>query len=132
MLLPSLYEAVAGEDTEPFAVGMGALEQKVWTCKDELQRQLLVTSAGVQENRSGWPSALFELTCHRFTVGGGQNHGMVASRFLDTMLEVTPADLPRAVRWPIAQAGPSSTSWSPRAGQPQLTLAISPCRLGLA
>lgn len=184
ILVPSLWEAVAGEDTEPFANGMGALEQKVWTWKDELprrslawygaffagrasflspvllaalypgegeiddheslplsaaaheiaralageplpsatlraligdrnryqraivelQRQLLVTTAGVQESRSGWPSALLELTCHRFAVGGGQNHGLVATRFLDMMLEATPADLARAVRWPRAQA----------------------------
>jgi hypothetical protein len=41
----------------------------------ELQRQLLVTTAGVQESRSGWPSALLELTCHRFDVGNGQDHG---------------------------------------------------------
>jgi hypothetical protein len=184
LLVPSLWEAVAGEDAEPFATGMGANEAKVWAWKDELprrglawygaflggrgsflspalvaalypgrgeiddhesvplsataheiaaalageplpsaalraligdrnryqramvelQRQLLVTTAGVQENRSGWPSALFELTCHRFDVGAGPDHGLVAARFLDTMLEARAGDLARAVRWPTTQA----------------------------
>jgi hypothetical protein len=184
VLAPSLWEAVTGEDLEPFATGMGANEAKVWAWKDELprrglawygaflagrgsflspavvaalypgkgdsddheslplsptaheiaralageplpsaelraligdrnryqraivelQRQLLVTNAGVQENHSGWPSSLLELTCHRFAVGGSQDHGRVAVRFLDTSVEATPADLARAVRWPIAQA----------------------------
>jgi hypothetical protein len=184
LLAPSLWEAVAGEDTEPFATGMGASEAKVWAWKDELprrglawygaflggrgsflspvmvaalypgkgeiddheslplsataheiaralageplpsaalraligdrnryqramvelQRQLLVTTSGVQENRSGWPSALFELTCHRFAVGAGQDSGLFATRFLDTMLEASAADLARAVRWPTTQA----------------------------
>jgi hypothetical protein len=183
-LAPSLWEAAAGEDVEPFADGMGPTEEKVWAWKDELprrglawhgafvagrgsflspellaalypgrgeiddheslplsttaheiaqalageplpsaalraligdrnryqraivelQRQLLVTTAGVQENRSGWPSALLELTCHRFDVGAGPDHDLVATRFLDTMIEATPADLARAVRWPTGQA----------------------------
>lgn len=184
LLVPSLWEAVVGDDLEPFAVGMGPNEQKVWTWKDELprrglawygaflagrgsflspamvaalypgdggpddheslplspaahdiaralagppvssatlreligdrnryqrgvvelQRQLLVTNAGVQESRSGWPSALLELTCHRFDVGDGPNPGLVAAQFLDTMVEATPADLARVLRWPIAHA----------------------------
>jgi hypothetical protein len=185
VLAPSLWEAVAGEDVEPFAEGMGASEQKVWAWKDELprrglawygaflagrgsflspamvaalypgkgeiddheslalsataheiaqalageplpsatlrtlvgdrnryqraitelQRQLLVTTAGVHESRSGWPSSLLELTCHRFAVGSGQDHGYVATRYLDTMLAATAADLARAMRWSPAQAG---------------------------
>lgn len=184
LLVPSLWEAVAGQDVEPFAAGMGSAEQKVWAWKDELprrglvwygaflggrgtllspgtlvalypgngaiddhesmrlsataheiaaalagepltsaalrglvgdrtryqravvelQRQLLVTTAGVQENRSGWPSALLTLTCHRFDVGSGLDHALVAARFLDTVLEATPGDLARALRWPIPQA----------------------------
>jgi hypothetical protein len=36
VLLPSLWEAVAGEDAEPFATGMDTNEQRVWTWKDEL------------------------------------------------------------------------------------------------
>jgi hypothetical protein len=184
LLAPSLWEAVTGEDSEPFATGMGVNEAKVWAWKDELprrglawygafpggrgsflsptlvaalypgkgeiddheslslspsaheiaralagaplpsaelrtlvgdrnryqraivelQRQLLVTNAGVQENQSGWPSSLLELTCHRFAVGAGQDHDLVAARFLDTLIEATPADLARAMRWPIAKA----------------------------
>ncbi|HEY0616517.1 MAG TPA: hypothetical protein VGD15_02970, partial [Kribbella sp.] len=147
---PSLWEAVAGEDSEPFGTGMGEDEQKVWGWKDELprrglawygaylggrgtflsptllaalypgagelddheqlelspaaheiaaalaieplssaalrsllgdrnkyqraitelQRNLLVTSAGVQELSNGWPAALLTLTCEQFDVGG--------------------------------------------------------------
>ena len=35
---PSLWEAVAGPDEIPFASGMGAAEERVWTWKDELPR----------------------------------------------------------------------------------------------
>jgi hypothetical protein len=184
VLAPSLWEAVAGEDAEPFAAGMGTSEQKVWEWKDELprrglawygvllagrgsflapalvaalypgdgaiddhealplsaaaheiasalaaeplpsaalraligdrrryesgivelQRQLLVTRAGVRDNRSGWPSALLDLTCRQFVVGGRRDLGMVAARFLDTALEATAADLARTFRWHLAQA----------------------------
>lgn len=38
-LAPSLWEAVAGADAEPFATGMGTDEQKVWVWKDELPRR---------------------------------------------------------------------------------------------
>ena len=36
VLVPSLWEAVAGEDVEPFATGMDVDEQRVWSWKDEL------------------------------------------------------------------------------------------------
>lgn len=36
VLVPSLWEAVAGPDSEPFATGMDADEQRVWAWKDEL------------------------------------------------------------------------------------------------
>lgn len=39
VLAPSLWDAVAGEDAEPFADGMGTREQKVWGWKDELPRR---------------------------------------------------------------------------------------------
>jgi hypothetical protein len=184
VLAPSLWEAVTGEDTEPFAAGMGVPEQKVWTWKDELPRRglawygtfvagrgsflspsllaalypgagevddheslalsptahkiaralvaeplpsavlrrlvddrnryqraivelhrnLLVTTAGVQERRSGWPSALIELTCRRFDVGDRHDLICAAGRYLDTMLQATPAEMARAFRWPVAQA----------------------------
>jgi hypothetical protein len=39
VLAPSLWEAVAGADAEPFATGMEANEQRVWGWKDELPRR---------------------------------------------------------------------------------------------
>ena len=66
----------------------------------ELHRQLLVTSAGTREQRSGWPAVAIELTCRRFDVGDGQDHRYATARFLDTMVEATPADLARAYGWP--------------------------------
>jgi hypothetical protein len=183
VLLPSLWEAVAGEDAEPFAAGMGVPEQRIWAWKDELprrglawygrflagrasflspallaalypgagkvddheslplsavahdlartlareplssavlravvadraryeraavelQRHLLVTTAGVQQNRTGWPSAILDLTCRRFDVGGRRDHDDVAARFLDSVLQASPADLARAFGWPMAE-----------------------------
>jgi hypothetical protein len=35
---PSLWEALAGPDTVPFAEGMGPVESQVWTWKDELPK----------------------------------------------------------------------------------------------
>lgn len=183
-LVPSLWEAVAGEDVEPFAAGMREDEQKVWGWKDELprrglawygnliagrgsflspamlrllypgagevddhetaelsptaheiaaalvdeplpsatlrtlvgdrnryqraivelQRQLLVTNAGVHEHPTGWPSALVDLTCRRFEVGGGIDHATATRLFLATVLQATPAELARAFCWPVGQA----------------------------
>ncbi|MFI6832975.1 hypothetical protein ACIBG5_38070 [Kribbella sp. NPDC050241] len=183
-VVPSLWEAVAGEDEEPFGSGMGTNEQRVWTWKDELprrglawygaylgsrgsflspellralypapgdpsdhlflelsptaheiadaiaaeplpsatlralignksryqraitelQRNLLVTTAGVHETGSGWPAALIALTCHQFDVGGATDHTLATGRFLDTMVATTPGELARAFRWPVAQA----------------------------
>jgi hypothetical protein len=39
LLAPSLWEAVTGEDAEPFESGMESDEQRVWTWKDELPRR---------------------------------------------------------------------------------------------
>ena len=39
VLVPSLWEAVAGEDAEPFATGMNSDEQRVWAWKDEFPRR---------------------------------------------------------------------------------------------
>ncbi|MGH8966029.1 MAG: AlkZ-related protein [Actinomycetes bacterium] len=70
----------------------------------ELQRQLLVTNAGVTESASGWPSAVLDLTCRRFDVGGALDHGVAVRRFLGTVIEATTADLARAFRWRPAYA----------------------------
>ncbi|WP_433007781.1 AlkZ-related protein [Kribbella sp. CA-294648] len=181
---PSLWEAVAGEDAEPFADGMGEAEQKVWSWKDELprrglawygafvggrgtflsptllaalypgegelddherlelspvahelaaalameplssaslrtlvgdknsyqrgigelQKNLLVTTAGIEEQSNGWPATLLTLTCEQFEVGGRPNHSEAARQYLDTMLDTSAAELARAFRWPTAEA----------------------------
>lgn len=181
---PSLWEAVAGEDAEPFGGGMGEDEQKVWGWKDELprrglawygaylggrgsflspallaaiypgagelddhehldlspgaheiagalateplssaalrlilgdknkyqraigelQRNLLVTTAGVQESSNGWPAALLTLTCEQFDVGGRRDHSRATLQYLDTMLDASAAELARAFRWSPARA----------------------------
>jgi hypothetical protein len=69
----------------------------------ELQRHLLVTSAGVREQRSGWPAVLLELTCRRFDVGAADQR-YATTRFLDTMIETTPAELARVYQWPTTLA----------------------------
>jgi hypothetical protein len=184
VLVPSLWEAVAGADDEPFATGMEANEQRVWGWKDELprrglawygnfvagrgsflspallqllypgsgdehdherldlsataheiaaalgdgpassaslrvligdrnryqrtatelQRRLLVTVAGTQEQASGWPSAVLDLTCRRFDVGDGQDRRAAAALFIDVVLDASAGDLARVFRWPLAEA----------------------------
>lgn len=69
-----------------------------------LQRCLLITSAGVREQGSGWPTSLIELTCRRFDVGGGLDHAYATKRFVDTMIEGTTAQLARTYAWPTATA----------------------------
>lgn len=185
VLVPSLWEAVAGEDAEPFATGMAVDERRVWSWKDELplrglawygnyadgrgtllspsllrwlypadggtedhrdldlsataheiatalsegpqpsaslraligdrsryqraavelQRHLLVTNAGVHEQASGWPSAVLDLTCRRFDVGGGRDHRAAAELFIGVVLDASARDLARTFRWPVGEAG---------------------------
>ncbi|MGH3471323.1 MAG: AlkZ-related protein [Nocardioidaceae bacterium] len=184
VLVPSLWEAVAGGDAEPFATGMDLDEQRVWSWKDELprrglawygnlvagrgsflspsmlrwlypgcggtndhtgldlsptaheiataladgpapsatlraligdrgryqraavelQHQLLVTTAGVQEQASGWPSAVLDLTCRRFDVGAGQDHLAAAEMFIGVVLDASARDLAHTFRWPLGKA----------------------------
>jgi hypothetical protein len=184
MFAPSLWEAVAGADAEPFATGMDVNEQRVWSWKDdlprrglawygnfvagrssflspsllrwlypasggtddhmnldlsptahevatalaegpqpsarlraligdrgryqrgaiELQRHLLVTTAGVHEQASGWPSTVLDLTCRRFDVGRGQDHLATAELFIGVLLEASAGDLARTFRWPVSKA----------------------------
>lgn len=70
----------------------------------ELQRRLLVTSAGVREQRAGWPASIVDLTCRRFEVGGGHDPVGAARRYVDTAVEATPAQLARAYGWTAATA----------------------------
>jgi hypothetical protein len=69
-----------------------------------LQGLLLVTSAGVHEQRSGWPAVILDLTCRRFDVGAGTDHTYAAARYLATMVEAAPAELARTFGWPVAGA----------------------------
>jgi hypothetical protein len=69
-----------------------------------LQRHLLVTSAGVDTQRPGWPATVIDLTCRLFDVGGGPDPGYATARLVDTMIEATPADLARTFGWPIGTA----------------------------
>jgi hypothetical protein len=183
-LVPSLWEAVAGEDAEPFARGMQSNEERVWSWKDELprrglawygnfvasrgsflspslvrwlypaygatddhtdldlsataheiatalaegpvpsaklraligdrnryqraavelQHQLLITTAGVQEQASGWPSTVVDLTCRRFDVGGGEDHLAAAELFIGVVLDASARDLAVTFRWPLSKA----------------------------
>jgi hypothetical protein len=70
----------------------------------ELHRQLLVTSAGVDAQRSGWPAAVIELTCRTFTVGKGVDPGYATHTFVRTMVVTTTRDLARAYGWPVGTA----------------------------
>lgn len=70
----------------------------------ELNRALLVTSGGVEPQRSGWPAGVVELTCRAFTVGGGVDRGYAATRFLATLSGATARDLSRAYGWPVGAA----------------------------
>jgi len=69
-----------------------------------LHRHLLVTSAGVRESPTGWPATLVDLTCRLFDVGDGLDHAYATGRFLDTMIEATPAQLARTFGWPAGKA----------------------------
>ena len=70
----------------------------------ELNRALLVTSGGVEPQRSGWPASLVELTCRVFDVGGGLDRAYAARRFLTTVSAATARDLVRAYGWSLAVA----------------------------
>jgi len=69
----------------------------------ELQRRLLVTSAGVRPQRSGWPAVLLQLTSQRFEVGAPDRR-YATTRVLDTMIETTAAELARVYQWPATAA----------------------------
>jgi len=70
----------------------------------ELNRALLVTSGGVEPQRSGWPAGVVELTCRAFTVGGGPDRRRATQHFLDALTGATARDLSRAFGWPAATA----------------------------
>ena len=56
LVVPSLWEAVAGEDAEPFATGMDDNEQRVWAWKDDLPRLGLAWYGNLVGGRSSFLS----------------------------------------------------------------------------
>ncbi len=70
----------------------------------ELHRNLLVTSAGIVEQRGGWPATLVDLTCRVFDVGGGGDRAEATRRFIATVIEANPAGLAKAFGWPLPVA----------------------------
>jgi hypothetical protein len=70
----------------------------------ELNRELLVTSGGVEPQRSGWPAGIVELTCRAFDVGTGPDRAYAVRRFLTTMRSATARELARAYNWPLNTA----------------------------
>lgn len=74
----------------------------------ELGRELVVTSFGTEDEGSGWPSSVLELTARAFRVPGRRSPERVrlraARRFLDTMVAVRPHELGNAFGWGAAVA----------------------------
>jgi hypothetical protein len=70
----------------------------------QLHQHLLVSSAGVRQQSSGWPVGLVDLTCRLFDVGGRFNASAATSAYLCTVIAATPRDLSRAFGWPLAMA----------------------------
>jgi hypothetical protein len=70
----------------------------------ELQRHLLVSSAGVRQQRAGWPVVMIDLTCRLFDVGGRLDRAAAAERYMATVFEATPRELSKAFGWPLADA----------------------------
>jgi hypothetical protein len=77
------WRRVPARDTDPFA---------------DLAAQYIGATLGVQVER--WDSA----GSRRFDVGDRHDPVCAAGRYLDTMLQATPAEMARAFRWPVAQA----------------------------
>ena len=74
----------------------------------ELGRSLVVTHLGVEDEGSGWPAAVIELTARAFPIPRRRNleRARVAAtrRFLDTMIVAWPAELGNAFGWGAATA----------------------------
>ena len=73
-----------------------------------LGRALVITHYGVEDQGSGWPSAVMELTARAFHVAPkkdvGAAHRRAARRYLDTMILADAAGLARAFNWPVGDA----------------------------
>jgi hypothetical protein len=74
----------------------------------ELGRALVVTHFGTEQENSGWPSAVLELTARAFPIPsrrdleGGRRRA--AERFLRTMVHARPIELALAFGWKPAEA----------------------------
>lgn len=74
----------------------------------ELGRELVVTHFGAQDEGSGWPAAVLELSARAFRLrvprGPDAARLAAAARFLDTMIAARPADLARAFGWTTSES----------------------------
>jgi hypothetical protein len=69
----------------------------------ELGRALIVTNYGTEEQGTGWPSAVLELTVRAFPIPPGRDRAAcyrsAARRFLHTLIAARPAELTAAFGW---------------------------------
>jgi hypothetical protein len=74
----------------------------------ELGRALVVTHFGTEQESSGWPSAVLELTTRVFDIPSrrdvDEGRARAAERFLQTMVHARPIDLALAFGWKPAEA----------------------------
>jgi hypothetical protein len=66
----------------------------------ELGRALVVTNYGTEELGGAWPSSVLELTARAFPLEGRGDPDRAVRRFVQTMIEPTPAELAGAFGWP--------------------------------
>lgn len=76
---------------------------------DELGRALVVTHFGTEDQGTGWPAAVLELTAPAFSLRKGRRGGeearlRAAGKFIDTMIMVEPKELARAFGWSAHEA----------------------------
>jgi hypothetical protein len=71
--------------------------------RSELGRSLVITGYGTQEEGTGWPAAILELTARAFEIPRGRDIGecqlRAARTFLDTMVWAQPNHLGNAFHW---------------------------------
>ena len=74
----------------------------------ELERELIVTHLGTEDEGAGWPSAVLELTVRAFRIPKRRNAEgaelRAARRFLDTMIEARPFEHGNAFGWGAKRA----------------------------
>jgi len=74
----------------------------------ELGRALIVTNYGTEEQGTGWPSAVLELTVRAFPIPRGRDRAAcylsAARQFLRTLIAARLADLTATFGWTSAEA----------------------------